>query len=186
MPVTISQTEIPDVLLIESPVFKDERGFFTEVHSEREWKKAGLDLRFVQDNVSLSARGTLRGLHYQLEPQGQGKFVRVTTGAVFDVAVDLRRGSPTFGKWVGRTLSGENCLAMWIPSGFAHGFVALEDRTYVYYKCTAFWTPELERSLAYDDPAIGIEWPIPATLISPKDARAPRLDSAEYNFEYAK
>lgn len=184
MPVTVSRTEIPEVVVIESPCFRDGRGFFSEVHSEREWKNAGLDLQFVQDNVSQSAKGTVRGLHYQLEPQGQGKFVRVLCGAVFDVAVDLRRGSPTFGKWVGRTLSGENGLAMWIPVGFAHGFIALEERTLVYYKCTSFWAPELERSLAYNDPAVGIDWPIPMACISPKDAQAPCLEFAEYNFTY--
>ncbi|MFA6241871.1 MAG: dTDP-4-dehydrorhamnose 3,5-epimerase [Candidatus Hydrogenedentales bacterium] len=186
MAIAVTKTEIPGVLLVESPVFRDERGFFTEVHSDREWKKAGLDVRFVQDNVSLSSKGTMRGLHYQLEPKGQGKLVRVLCGAVFDVAVDLRRGSPTFGKWVGRTLSGENCLAMWIPVGFAHGFVALEERTLVYYKCTEFWTPELERSLAHDDPTVGVSWPIAPSSISPKDAQAPKLDLAEYNFVHAK
>ncbi|HEO70526.1 MAG TPA: dTDP-4-dehydrorhamnose 3,5-epimerase, partial [Candidatus Hydrogenedentes bacterium] len=137
------------------------------------------------DNLSLSAKGTLRGMHYQIEPHAMGKLVRAITGAVFDVAVDLRRGSPTFGKWVGRMLSEGNPAAMWVPPGFAHGFVALEDHTLVYYKCTRLYAPQAERSLSYADPEVGIEWPMQPTVISPKDAEAPLLREADYNFTYA-
>lgn len=184
MPVSakLVATEIPDVLVVETPVFSDNRGFLLEAYSERAWKEAGVHEKFVQDNLSLSAKGTLRGMHYQINPHGMGKLVRVISGSIFDVAVDLREGSPTFGKWVGRTLSDENRLALWLPVGFAHGFVALEDDTYVWYKCTELYTPEAERSLSHADPEVGIEWPVKPTLISDKDAAAPSLREAEYNF----
>ena len=181
-PVRFTETEIPDVLVAESRVFRDERGFFTETYSKSVWTAAGFTASFVQDNLSKSRKGTLRGLHYQLEPHALGKLVRVVTGSVFDVAVDLRRSAPTFGKWVGRTLSAENSLALWIPEGFAHGFVALEDDTLVYYKCTHVYTPEADRALLYNDPAIGIAWPIEPIHTSTKDAAAPTLAEAEYNF----
>ncbi len=184
MPVTFSKTEIDGVLTVEVGVFRDERGFFTETYSREVWEGQGFTEVFVQDNLSLSAKGTLRGMHYQLAPYSMGKLVRAVTGSVFDVAVDLRRGSPTFGKWVGRTLSGENGLALWIPAGFAHGFIALEDETLVYYKCTAAHAPEAERSLSYNDPQVGIEWPLEPTIVSEKDAHAPPLQQAEYNFVY--
>jgi dTDP-4-dehydrorhamnose 3,5-epimerase len=184
MPVKVTPTEIEDVVLVESRLFRDGRGYFTEVYSAHSFTDAGLPTEFAQDNLSKSAKGTLRGLHYQNEPNGQGKLVTALTGAIFDVAVDLRRGSPTFGKWVGRELRGESGLALWVPVGFAHGFVALEDDTLVFYKCTTRWAPESERSLLYNDAAIGIEWPIAPTRISPKDAEAPGLGEAEYNFDY--
>ncbi|GMU93242.1 MAG: dTDP-4-dehydrorhamnose 3,5-epimerase [Candidatus Hydrogenedentota bacterium] len=184
MPVLVTPTEIEDVVLVESRLFRDDRGYFTEVFSARSFADAGLPVDFVQDNLSKSAKGTLRGLHYQIEPNGQGKLVTVLTGAIFDVAVDLRRGSPTFGKWVGRELRGDSGLALWVPVGFAHGFVALEDDTRVFYKCTTPWAPQAERSLRYDDKEVGIEWPIEPRLISEKDAAAPALDAAEFNFSY--
>ncbi|MDZ4860490.1 MAG: dTDP-4-dehydrorhamnose 3,5-epimerase, partial [Candidatus Hydrogenedentes bacterium] len=134
MPVKVVTTEIPDVLLIESPVYRDNRGYFTEVFASQNWNDAGLPTEFVQDNLSQSGRGTLRGLHYQIEPHGQGKLVHAFAGAVYDVAVDLRNGSPTYGKWVGRELRGGSGLAMWIPAGFAHGFIALEDDSLLFYK----------------------------------------------------
>jgi dTDP-4-dehydrorhamnose 3,5-epimerase len=148
------------------------------------FRAAGLDVTFVQDNLSESKKGTLRGLHYQLEPKGMGKLVRVIRGAVFDVAVDIRRGSPWFGKWVGMTLTAENRLALWVPVGFAHGFLSLEDGTLVTYKCTTTHAPDAERAVNYADPAIGIAWPDEPTLVAPKDVAAPLLAAAEYNFEY--
>ena len=184
MPVKFSETEIPGVLVLEHDVAADDRGFVTELYSREVWDRAGLEETFVQDNLSASDRGTVRGLHYQLNPYGIGKLVRVLTGSVFDVAVDLRRGSPTFGKWVGRTLTAENRLALWVPVGFAHGMLALEDQTLVLYKFTAPYTPEAERAVSYKDPEIGIEWPIEPTLVSEKDAAAPGLRDAEYNFTF--
>ena len=184
MPLTISPAELEGVLLIESPLFKDERGYFTELHSVSGHADAGFRESFVQDNLSKSRKGTLRGMHYQIEPHGMGKLVRAVSGAVFDVAVDLRRGSPTFGKWTGHILTGENGLALWVPVGFAHGFLALERDTLVLYKCTAPWNPGAERSLAYDDPEVAIAWPMAPTCISGKDRQAPRLSEAEYNFTY--
>ena len=179
------KTEISDVLEIESPVFRDDRGYFTEVHNAGAWAEAGFDHTFVQDNMSVSAKGTLRGLHYQVNPDGQGKLVRALRGSVFDVAVDIREGSPTFGKWVGRTLSEDNGLALWVPVGFAHGFLVLEDNTQILYKCTHFYTPEAERTIVYNDPAIGIEWPFEPTELKERDAEAPGLHEAERNFTYA-
>jgi len=184
-PVEITETEIPGLLVIKTTRFIDARGFFMETFSQAVWEKAGFSERFVQDNLSESAKGTLRGMHYQLSRCGMGKLVRVVSGAVFDVAVDLRRGSPTFGKWLGQTLTGDNGLAFWVPVGFAHGFVALEDRTYVWYKCTSHHAPEAERALNYADPRVGIEWPLTPTIISKKDAAAPFLDAAEYDFVFA-
>ncbi len=186
MPVTMTKTEIEGVLLVEVGKFCDARGYFTETYSKPVWEDCGFTENFPQDSMSLSAKGTLRGMHYQLDPHGMGKLVRAVCGSVFDVAVDLRRGSPTFGKWIGRELSAENHLALWIPSGFAHGFVALEENTIVYYKCSGVHAPEAERSLSYKCSEVGIEWPLEPTIISEKDAAAPGLAEAESNFEYAK
>jgi len=182
MPVAFKKTEIPDVLEVTTGRFDDDRGFFTETYALPTWSAGGFEGTFVQDNLSLSKKGTLRGMHYQLSDRGMGKLVRVVRGAIFDVAVDLRRGSPTFGKWVGRTLSGEGSMALWVPVGFAHGFVALEDDSYVWYKCTGAHAPEAERSLRYSDPSVGVEWPIEPTVISQKDADAPLLADADYDF----
>jgi len=184
MPVKLRSTELPEVLEIETGLVRDDRGWFAELHSQAMFEAAGFRHDFRQDNLSLSAKGTLRGLHYQLEPYGMGKLVRALKGAVFDVAVDLRRGSPSYGKWVGRELSQTNRLALWVPVGFAHGFVALEDDTLVLYKCTSIHRPEAERAVHYADPTIGIRWALAPTLISPKDAKAPTLAAAEANFEY--
>ncbi len=186
MPVKITPTELEAVLVVQTGVARDHRGFFSETYSKEMFDKAGFAHTFVQDNLSESKKGTLRGLHYQLEPKGMGKLVRVIRGAVFDVAVDLRRGSPSFGKWVARTLTGENGLCLWVPAGFAHGFQALADETLVLYKCTAIHAPEAERALNYADPTIGIAWPEAATLVTDKDAAAPLLDGAEYNFHYSR
>ena len=185
MPVLVSPTEIDDVIVIESPLFRDDRGYFTELYNEKTWGEAGFPVQeFKQDNMSVSQKGTLRGLHYQILPHGQGKLVRALRGSIYDVAVDIRRGSPTFGKWVGHTLSEENGCSLWMPPGFAHGFLALEDDTCAMYKCTEFWTPDSERAILYNDPAIGIEWPIQPDSITEKDADAPLLNDAEYNFDY--
>lgn len=154
-------TEIPDVLEIAPKVFGDARGFFLETWNAAAFRVAGIGAEFVQDNWSRSARGILRGLHYQVA-QTQGKLVRVVRGAVFDVAVDMRRSSPTFGRWAGRVLSAENMRALWIPPGFAHGFLALEDDTDFVYKCTDLWAPQHERTVAWNDPTLAIAWPLDA------------------------
>lgn len=150
--------EIPDVKMIEPRVFGDSRGFFLETWSRREFAAAGLEIEFVQDNWSRSSRGVLRGLHYQLQ-HSQGKLVRCVRGEVFDVAVDLRRSSETFGRWVGRVLTEDNKRSMWIPPGFAHGFLTLSESADFQYKCSDVYHPESERTLCWDDPAIGISWP---------------------------
>lgn len=154
----IIRTAIDGPVIIEPRLFGDDRGFFMESWNAARFREAGLDLDFVQDNHSRSSRGVLRGLHYQL-PDPQGKLVRVVSGAVFDVAVDIRASSPTFGKWVGVELSAANKRMFWVPPGFAHGFVALEDGTDFLYKCTALYQPANEHSILWNDPAIGIEWP---------------------------
>jgi dTDP-4-dehydrorhamnose 3,5-epimerase len=168
----VIETALPGVVIIEPRVFGDERGFFMETWNAAAFAAAGLDLAFVQDNHSRSQKGVLRGLHFQ-NPGPQGKLVRVTSGAVFDVAVDLRASSPTFGQWAGVELSAENKRMFWVPEGFAHGFLTLEDDTDFLYKCTAPYAPQSEFSLAWDDPAVGIDWPLEGLgpIISAKDAR---------------
>jgi len=184
LPVTFTETELPGVYDVSPGFVQDERGFLMENYVEPVWRDAGFDVAFVQDNVSLSSKGTVRGMHYQLEPHGMGKLVRVLRGRAYDVAVDLRRGSPTFGKWVGRMLDAENRKALWIPVGFAHGFLAMEDDTLLYYKCTCVYAPQADRSLLYSDPAVGIIWPETPGKISPKDLQAPPLERADTNFLY--
>ena len=168
----VIETAIPGVLIIEPRAFGDSRGFFMETWNAATFADAGLDLAFVQDNHSRSQKGVLRGLHFQ-NPGPQGKLVRVTNGAVFDVAVDLRQSSPTFGQWVGVELSAANKRMFWVPEGFAHGFLTLEDDTDFLYKCTAPYAPQSEHTLAWSDPAVGIEWPVAGLdpIISEKDAR---------------
>ncbi|MEW6512975.1 MAG: dTDP-4-dehydrorhamnose 3,5-epimerase [Pseudomonadota bacterium] len=177
----VTPTAIPDVLIIEPKVFGDARGFFFESYNRQAFKEAtGLDVDFVQDNHSKSAKGVLRGLHYQLPPKAQGKLVRVVQGEVFDVAVDIRKSSPTFGKWVGDILSAENKKQLWIPPGFAHGFLTLSDTAEFLYKTTDYYSPEHERGLLWSDPALGIPWPIEgAPQLAAKDAAAPTLTQAE-------
>lgn len=172
---------IPDVILFEPKVFGDERGFFFESFNAREFAKAtGLEAQFVQDNHSRSRQGVLRGLHYQLAPKAQGKLVRVIEGEVFDVAVDIRRGSPTFGQWVGEFLSAENKRQLWIPAGFAHGFAVLSENAEFLYKTTDYWSPEHERCIRWDDPTLAIPWPVPgAPLVSDKDRQGVNLRDAE-------
>jgi dTDP-4-dehydrorhamnose 3,5-epimerase len=170
----LTPKEIPEVILIEPDVFRDARGFFLETWHERKYARGGITGPFVQDNHSHSRRGALRGLHAQRE-RPQGKLVRVVAGEVFDVAVDIRRGSPTFGQWVGDRLSGENLRQLWIPPGFAHGFCVLSELVHLEYKCTDFYDSSDEIAIAWNDPEIGIEWPIASPTLSAKDAVAPRL-----------
>ena len=172
------RTEIEGMRIIEPNVFGDARGFFLESYNERNLDEAlGMQVRFVQDNHSRSAHGVLRGLHYQLAPHAQGKLVRVTQGAVFDVAVDLRRSSPSFGRWVGVTLTGENHRMVWLPPGLAHGFLVTGDSADFLYKTTDYYAPACERCIRWDDPAIGIGWPPldQAPLLAARDAAAPLL-----------
>ncbi len=180
MPYTVIPTAIPEVLILEPKVFGDARGFFLESFNARDFAQAtGLNVDFVQDNHSKSAKGVLRGLHYQIQ-HAQGKLVRVVEGEVFDVAVDLRRSSPTFGRWVGERLSASNHRQLWVPPGFAHGFVVLSESAQFLYKTTDYWYPEHERSLLWNDPAIGIDWPIDVQpLLAAKDAAASLLRDAE-------
>ena len=176
----IVKTTIPDLLILEPNVFGDDRGFFFESFNQQTFENlTGIKANFVQDNHSKSAANVLRGLHYQIE-QAQGKLVRVTSGEVFDVAVDIRRQSATFGKWVGVLLSAENKRQMWIPPGFAHGFVVLKDNTEFLYKTTDYYAPQYERCIRWDDPAIGIQWPITQSpILSAKDQQGLPLSQAE-------
>ena len=177
---TAQRLAIPDVVLFEPRAFADERGQFFESFNAQQFAEAtGVSVGFVQDNQSTSRKGVLRGLHYQLPPHAQGKLVRVVRGAAFDVAVDIRRGSPSFGKWAGETLSAQNRRQLWIPAGFAHGFVALEEETEFLYKTTDFWDKASERSIRWDDPEIGIDWPALELIVSQKDRDAGPLKSAE-------
>ena len=175
----VTPTELPEVLLLEPKVYGDERGFFFESYNRRTLAEAGIDAEFVQDNHSRSGCGVLRGLHYQIE-HAQGKLVRVTAGEVFDVAVDLRRSSPRFGRWSAATLSAENRHMLWIPPGFAHGFLVVSDAAEFLYKTTNYWYPQHERSLLWSDPALGIRWPLSGTpLIAAKDAAGRTLAQAD-------
>ena len=176
----VTPTAIPDVLIIEPKVFGDNRGFFYESFNQSAFNKTtGTDLRFVQDNHSRSAKGVLRGLHYQIN-QPQGKLVRVVRGAVFDVAVDIRKSSATFGKWVGVELSEDNCKQLWIPAGFAHGFLVTSDSAEFLYKTTDYYAPEHERCIAWNDPIVSIRWPFDAApQLSSKDILGKPLASAE-------
>ena len=177
----VTPLNIPDVLLIEPQVFGDERGFFYESFNQNKFEEAiGRKINFVQDNHSKSVKGVLRGLHYQLMPKAQGKIVRVIQGEVFDVAVDLRQSSPTFGKWVGEILSSDNKKQMWIPEGFAHGFLTLSDTAEFLYKTTDFYSPEHEQSILWEDKTIGIDWPTKDVSLSSKDNAALSFKEAKY------
>lgn len=173
---------LAEPVLITKTAFRDERGFFLEAFNQSEFEsQVGYSVRFVQDNHSRSSGGVLRGLHYQLVPSTQGKLVRVTSGAVFDVAVDLRRSSPRFGQWEGYELSEDNFLQLWVPPGFAHGFLVLSEQADVLYKTTDYYAPNLERSIRWDDPEISVDWPLEGLnlLISDKDRAAPNLSDAD-------
>lgn len=177
----VTRMEIPDVLLLEPKVHQDERGFFLETYNKRTFREStGLDVQFVQDNESFSVRDVLRGLHYQVQ-QAQGKLLAVLAGEIYDVAVDLRRGSATFGKWVAATLTGGGHRMIWIPEGFAHGFIVLSEHAIVLYKATNFYAPEHERTIVWNDPTLGIRWPLQATpIISDKDRRGTSFSAAEF------
>lgn len=180
MSYTVTSTAIPDVLILEPQVFADDRGFFFESFNQRDFAQAtGLEALFVQDNHSRSTQGVLRGLHYQIQ-HPQGKLVRVGQGEVFDVAVDLRKSSPHFGKWVSTILSAENKRQLWIPPGFAHGFLVTSESAEFLYKTTDYWFPEHERCVRWNDPHLGVQWPLVAEpKLAAKDAVAPSLDKAE-------
>jgi dTDP-4-dehydrorhamnose 3,5-epimerase len=180
----IIKTPISDLLIIKPRVFEDERGFFCETYNEKTFKEAGINLHFCQDNQSRSSYGVIRGLHYQLNPQSQSKLVSVNLGSVWDVAVDLRLSSPTFGQWYGVELTEKNHLQFLIPQGFAHGFSVLSKMALFTYKCDNFYSPALERGIMYNDPALEIDWKIPAdkAIISEKDMKRPDFKDAEKNF----
>ncbi|MEZ7892936.1 MAG: dTDP-4-dehydrorhamnose 3,5-epimerase [Candidatus Wallbacteria bacterium] len=182
------KTDIPDLLIYEPKVFEDNRGYFFESYNADTFKNAGITTKFVQDNQSKSCYGVLRGLHYQLNPYAQTKLVRVLSGKIWDIAVDIRRGSPTYGKYTGCELSAENKRQLLIPHGFAHGFVVLSKSAEVMYKCDAFYNKESEGGIMYNDPEIGIKWPISEKdmILSDKDLKNPLFKDAKINFEYVK
>lgn len=178
--------DLPDVIKIHPRIFTDSRGWFMEAYKRSVFAEKGLPEEFVQRNHSRSeARGVLRGLHYQLEPRAQGKLVRCVAGAVFDVAVDIRRGSPTFGAWVGAELTAENHVMLWIPAGFAHGFCTLHTGSELLYDATAEYSTEHDRAIRWDDAALGIDWPVTDPILARKDRNAPALDDADNNFVWA-
>lgn len=174
------EVRLTGVLLLEPRRFRDSRGFFVESWNQRAFDSVvGRHVGFVQDNHSMSNAGVLRGLHYQMPPHAQGKLVRCTAGRIWDVAVDIRRSSPTYGSWMGWELTAENGLQVWIPEGFAHGFISLEDDTEVQYKATGYYAPQAERTIRYDDPTLGIEWPLASPTLSEKDQKGVPLDEAD-------
>ena len=182
----IINTEFPGLKIVEPRVLNDPRGYFFESYHNQRYKNAGMLNDFVQDNESMSDYGVVRGLHYQLEPFAQAKLVRVVLGKVYDIAVDLRKGSPTFGKWMGVELSSENKRQLFIPKGFAHGFSALSEKVILAYKCDNYYSKESERGIKFNDPFLNIDWKIPANqmIISDKDRDAPDFQSAEMNFSF--
>lgn len=176
----VTPTNLPDVLIIEPDIFGDDRGYFLETYRANRYAEAGLEVKFVQDNLSYSQRGVLRGLHFQ-QPHAQGKLVTVLAGEVFDVAVDIRRGSPTFGKWTGVTLSEKNHRQLWVPNGFAHGFCVTSESALFAYKCTEYYHPETEYCIRWDDESIAIDWPIKTPVTSDKDNAGQLLSDIEPN-----
>jgi dTDP-4-dehydrorhamnose 3,5-epimerase len=183
MPFTFKSASIPGLLIVEPRLFSDSRGAFMESYKASDFAAAGITRPFVQDNHSVSSLGTVRGLHFQRAPHAQGKLVRVTRGRVWDVAVDLRKSSPNFGTWEGVELSALNWLMLWIPAGFAHGFVALEEGTELQYKCTDEYAPSSEGGIRWDDPTLGIEWPIKGAVVSEKDGKLPAFDAEGEYFD---
>lgn len=185
MPFTFTPLEIPGLILVEPKVFQDPRGWFLEMYKRSEFEKAGIAHDFVQDNYARSVgKGTVRGLHYQKEPAAQGKLVRAVVGEILDVVVDIRKGSPTFGKHASVNLSEDNKRMLWVPAGFAHGYCALSEVSEVVYKVTHEYSPQHDRGIRWDDPALGIRWPVENPTISEKDAKAPLLADGDYNFEW--
>jgi dTDP-4-dehydrorhamnose 3,5-epimerase len=181
---TIRETTIKDLMIIEPKLFKDARGYFFESYNYGVLERYGITYRFIQDNQSKSSYGVIRGLHYQLQPKAQTKLVRVLEGRIFDVAVDVRQGSPTFGKWFGAELSAENCTQLLIPKGFAHGFSVLSETAIVFYKCDELYAPETDAGIAFNDPELNIDWQIPAdkVMVSEKDGKLPKFKDAKNNF----
>ncbi len=184
MPFRFHKTAIPEVVLVEVKAFADDRGFFMETYKHSEFAANGIAETFVQDNCSHSIQGVLRGLHYQKAPNAQGKLVMAIAGEIFDVAVDIRRGSPTYGRWVGELLSAKSRRLLYLPPGFAHGFCVLSLEATVLYKVTAEYALQSDRGIIWNDPDIGIEWPVQVPTLSPKDAALPLLRDADNNFEF--
>jgi dTDP-4-dehydrorhamnose 3,5-epimerase len=182
MPFKFTPLRIADVVLIEARSFADDRGLFRELWQQRDFAAAGLDLNFVQDNHSRSVRNVLRGLHYQKPPRAQGKLVFTLSGEIYDVAVDVRRSSPTFGQWVSATLTGDNGHALWVPPGFAHGFIVRSETAHVVYKVTDVYAPDCDRGVVWNDPALDIDWGVAEPLLSPKDAVLPCLNDTGPDF----
>lgn len=183
MPFQFHRLEIPELILVEARQFEDERGFFMETYQRSQFSANGIAEAFVQDNLSYSVRGVLRGLHYQKRPKAQGKLVQVLLGQVFDVAVDIRKRSPTYGKWIGTVLSADSGRILYVPPGFAHGFCVLSKEAAVGYEVTEEYAPDLDRGIRWNDPDIGIQWPIADPVLSPKDARLPFLKDADNSFK---
>ena len=184
MPFTFKELSLPGVVLITPQVFCDDRGFFVELYKRSEFSNAGLAEYFVQDNYSRSSQHVLRGLHYQKDPAAQGKLVRCLKGRIFDVGVDIRKGSPTYGQWAGIDLSEENKQMLYIPPAFAHGFIVLSDMAEIMYKCTKEYSPEHDRGIFWNDPDINIDWRVRDPILSEKDKALPLLKDADINFEY--
>lgn len=184
MPFNFKKSDIPEVILVEAQAFRDERGFFMESFKESIFNVNEINTRFVQDNYSHSIKGVLRGLHYQKNPKAQAKLVMVTRGEIFDVAVDMRKGSPTFGKWVGEILSDKNHKLLYIPEGFAHGFCVLSESADVLYKVNSEYSPEHERGILWNDSEVGIKWSIDKPIMIEKDLQLPTLKNADNNFVY--
>jgi dTDP-4-dehydrorhamnose 3,5-epimerase len=184
MPFSFEHLRIPEVIKISPVTFPDERGFFMELYKHSEFSKAGIRSPFVQDNCSKSRKGVLRGMHYQLNPMAQGKLVRCPVGKIFDVAVDIRKGSPTYGQWVGVELTEDENVLLFIPPGFAHGFVALTDGAEVVYKCTAEYSSQHDRGVVWNDPFLKIRWPCENPIVSSKDQKHPFLKDADNDFSY--
>lgn len=184
MPFHFKPLEIPEVILVEPKAFEDERGFFMETYKRSGFEAHGIREIFVQDNFSYSHRDVLRGLHYQKAPKAQGKLISVIRGEIFDVAADIRRGSPTYSRWIGVQLSGDNRRMLYVPAGFAHGFCTLSDEAYVVYKVTSEYAPEVDRGVRWDDPELSISWPTRQPNLSPKDARLPLLRDADNEFQF--
>lgn len=184
MPFTFKKLSIPDVILIEAKAFPDDRGFFLENFNESEFSSNGINCKFVQDNYSYSSLGVMRGLHFQKSPMAQSKLVSALKGEIFDVAVDIRKGSPTFGQWVGETLSGKNHKLLFIPEGFAHAFCVLSQNASVYYKVSQEYSPEHDSGIVWNDPQINVKWPIDNLIVSKKDQELSNLKDADNNFSY--
>lgn len=184
MPFNFKRLEIPKIILVEAQAFTDERGYFMESFKESIFKTNGIDTKFIQDNYSHSTKGVLRGLHYQKNPKAQAKLVMAITGEIFDVAVDIRKGSPTYGKWVSQILSDKNHNLLYVPEGFAHGFCVLSDKADVLYKVNSEYSPEHERGILWNDPDLSIKWPTDKPVMIKKDLELPSLKNADNNFAY--